>query len=143
MPKNLTEWLSEIVDAYYYAHETVSFEIITEDQFPEKELFLTTPHVCVKMRGLKITEIDLQKATATMMVNYMAKEDASEGIFYNPHIAFGFAYLLIHFAVGLLSKDKLIEILDFMEDNEVELDYAINARIRKTGKESYRNFPLH
>ncbi len=85
----------------------------------------------MKFRGIERTKANVDKATEAMLSSYVATEDQTDGIFANPSLAFSFGYLASHYGMGLLTDDEVTEIMDYLEDNHIELNKVIKKK-RKT-----------
>lgn len=131
MPRTPNDWISEIAEAYYDAYESMPFGILVGQNITEKDLFHMTPHICLKFRGIKRTKANVDKATEAMLASYVATEDQTEDIFTNPHLTFGFGYLASHYGIGLLTEDKISEIMEHLERHQSELKKAIEKKIKK------------
>lgn len=131
MPHTPTDWLSEIAIAYYDAYEAKPFGILVGQNITENDLFHMTPHICLKFRRIKRTKANVDKATEAMLASYVATEGQAEGIFNNAHLAFGFGYLACHYGMGLLTEDKVSEIMEYLEKHRIELKKAIEKKIKK------------
>lgn len=131
MPRTPNDWISEIAEAYYDAYESMPFGILVGQNITEKDLFHMTPHICLKFRGIKRTKANVDKATEAMLASYVATEDQTEDIFTNPHLTFAFAYLACHYGMGLLTEDKISEIMEHLEKRQSELKKAIEKKIKK------------
>ena len=131
IPHTPNDWLAEIVEAYSDAYESIPFGIFVGQKIKEKDLFHMTPQICLKFRGIKRTKENVNKATEAMLVSYVATEDKTKDLFINPHIAFGFGYLASHYGMGLLTEDKISEIMKYLEEHQFELQKVIETRIRK------------
>lgn len=131
MPHTPSDWLAEIVEAYCDAYESIPFGIFVGQKIKEKDLFHMTPQICLKFRGIKRTKANVNKATEAMLVSYVATEDKTKDIFINPHLAFGFGYLGSHYGMGLLTEDKVSEIMEYLGEHQLELQKAIETKIIK------------
>lgn len=131
MPSTPADWLTEIAEAYCDAYEAMPFGLLTGQIITEKELFHTTPHICLKFRGIKKTKENVNRATEAMLSSYVATEDQTDGIFSNPHITFLFGYLASHFGMGLLSENEVSEIMEYIEEHQEKLGTAIKQKINE------------
>jgi hypothetical protein len=131
MPYTPSDWLSELSEAYFDAYESIPFGILVGQKISEKELFHMAPQICLKMRGIERSKANVDKATEAMLTSYLATQDQIEGIFNNPHIAFGFAYLASHYGIGLLLEEDVSEIMAFLEGHQIELNKLISKKINK------------
>jgi hypothetical protein len=131
MPHTPADWLSEIAAAYYDAYEAKPFGFFVGQNITEKDLFHMTPPICLKFRRIERTRANVDKATEAMLSSYVATEDQTKDIFTNPHLAFVFAYLACHYGIGLLTEDKVSEIMEYLEGHQSELKKAIEKNIKK------------
>src|SRR4030067_1473371 len=131
MPHTPADWLSEIAAAYYDAYEAKPFGFFVGQYITEKDLFHMTPPICLKLRRIERTKANVDKATEAMLSSYVATEDQTKDIFTNPHLAFAFAYLACHYGIGLLTEDKVSEIMEYLEGHQIELKKAIEKNIKK------------
>ncbi len=129
MPPTHKEWLSEIAEAYLDAYEAIPFGQMVGQEITEKELFHMAPEICLKFRGIKRSKKKLDIATEAMLSSYIATEDQTKDIFKNPLITFCFAYMVCHFAIGLLQQNEVAAIMNYMEEHQEEIKEAINKRI--------------
>jgi hypothetical protein len=131
MPLTTADWITEIAEAYYDAYEAIPFGLLTGQIITEKELFHMTPGICLKFRGIERTKKNLNRATEAMLSSYVATDDQTDGIFSNPHMVFAFAYLASHFGMGLLSENKVSEIMEYIEEHQRELKTAIKQKMNE------------
>lgn len=132
MPDTVADWLSEIAEAYCDALETIPFGVFAEQDILKNELFHLGPLICLKMRGIERTESNVNKVTEAMLSSYVASKEHIKGIFENPILAFAFAYLASHYAMGLLPEEKVSEIMQFLDLRRIEFARRIKKEIRKT-----------
>lgn len=133
VPRTKSGWIKEIAKAYCDAFEAKPFGIFVGQNITEKDLFHMTPYLCLKFRGIKRTKARVDRATEAMLSSYVATEDQSNGIFANPYIAFSFGYLASHYGLGLMTEDKVSDIMDYLEENYIVLAEAIDKRIKENG----------
>ena len=138
MPDTTAGWLAEIADAYCDAYETIPFGVFTEEPITEEDLFHVAPQICLKMRGIEITEENLGRANEAMLASYTATKDQVKGVFDNPLLAFAFTYLASHFGMKLLPEDKVSEIMEFLEMRPIEFIKTVKKKVGKTAAKNAR-----
>jgi hypothetical protein len=131
MPNTPGEWITEIAEAYYDAYEAIPFGLLTGQKITENKLFHMSPHICLKFRGIERTIKNVNRATEAMLSSHVATEDQTYGSLSNPYVSFGFGYLASHFAMALLSEEKVAEIMEYIEKHHKELKTAIKQKINK------------
>jgi hypothetical protein len=131
IPHTPDKWVDEIAEAYRDAYETKPFGIFVGQKISDKDLFHMTPSICLKFRGIERTKANVDKATEAMLTSYVATEEQTEGIFADQNLAFSFGYLASHYGMDLLTEEEVSEIMIFLEDNRIELQKAIEKKIKK------------
>jgi hypothetical protein len=115
-PQHPVEWLHEIDDAYGDAHETLPFMPLVGVMPSENKLFHLAPRVAVKFRGLPLSRIDT--ATEAALSSYVASQELAGSALEDPYLAFAFCYLASHFGLGLISEDRVEEVMAFLEEHK-------------------------
>lgn len=106
LPDGFDNWLTDIGDAYADAAES-----------EEEDLFHLGPPVCLKRRGLTLTEEQREEVTEVAIGSYLATKEKHPGVMDNPLAAFTFSYLASHFALDLMTKEQVDIIMTVAEEN--------------------------
>lgn len=117
VPRTVNAWLKEIVRAYCDALETVPIADIVSHKIEEKDLYHLAPAISIKFRGIKRTKKLLDKITGGALSSYIANEEAHRELLLSPIIGFAFCYLASHYALGLLSDDKIQAVMMAIESD--------------------------
>jgi hypothetical protein len=121
IPENLNDWLDEISRAYNDAFETIPFMPLTGTSITTKEIFHFGPAICLKFRGIKATENNMEAADEAALSSYVATEENVDNLFEIPQMAFAFSYLASHFGLDILTDTQVSEIMGFLENNKNKL----------------------
>ncbi len=130
VPKTLQSWLAEIATGYNDALETLPFAKSMGQKASEKDLFQLAPSICLKLRGLPKTKKLEAKAQEAALSTYVATESHYPEMLANPHIAFALAYLASHYGLDLLTENKVMEIMDFIAQEQSQL--AVKIKILRS-----------
>jgi hypothetical protein len=125
LPRDIAQWLEELVKAYADAQETMPFGNLIGTPIAEAELFHLAPHVAIKFRGIKPSKANIQKTTETALSTYVANEDREDLPMKDPLITFSLCYLAAHLGLGLLSEAEVEEIMTQVEAKRDELSRLI------------------
>jgi len=128
LPRNPTEWLSEIADAYADAFETLYFMPLVGVDPQENVLFHLAPRVAVKFRGLPDCKADA--AVEAALSSYVASKAQAGADLDDPHLAYAFCYLAAQFGLGIVNEQSVNEVMAFIEENKDMLARAITERTR-------------
>ena len=112
-PKTPELWLKEIELAWQDAAETIPFAEITRTKLDHDNLFMLAPHVCLKFRGLKLSQQRQEEVIQTALANYVANRQNFEG---QPRLAFALVYVATHLVLELIGEETAEEILWECED---------------------------
>ncbi len=129
VPNTLQSWLSEISTGYNDALETLPFAELLGQKASEKDLFQLAPPISLKLRGLPRTKKLEAKAKEAALSTYVATKSQNPEVLTNPHIAFALAYLASHYGLDLLTENEVVEVMDFIAQEQRQLA----AKIRMLG----------
>ena len=118
IPSTLRNWLDEIATGYHDAKETMPFAKLVDHEMTEKDIFQFAPLICLKLRGLPQTKRLQKRATEAALSTYVATESNNPGVFSNPHVSFALAYLASHYGLDLVTENQIIEIMDFVAQEQ-------------------------
>jgi hypothetical protein len=117
-PSTLRNWLDEIATGYQEAKETMPFAELADHETEEKDLFQLAPLICLKSRGLPRAKRLEERATEAALSTYVATESNNPEALSDPRISFALAYLASHYGLGLLTEIQVVEIMDFVAQEQ-------------------------
>ncbi len=117
-PSTLRNWLDEIATGYQEAKETMPFAELADHKVEEKDLFQLAPLICLKYRGLPRAKRLEKRATEAAFSSYVATESNNPEALSDPYISFALAYLASHYGLDLITEDQVIEIMDFVAQEQ-------------------------
>jgi len=101
VPKELCDWIADIVFAYRDAAEAIPFGPAVGAELTENELFHLAPLVCLKRRGIKRTRKKQEAVTEAALSTYVANQEEGHGApLSNSIMAFSLSYIASHYAFG-------------------------------------------
>lgn len=121
IPTTLNGWLDEISRAYIDAFETIPYGPLVRHKITPKELFHLGPVICLKFRGIKNTEKIFEQATDAALSSYIVTEEAVDGLFKIPQMAFAFSYMASHYGLDIVNNEKVSEVMEYLELHLEEL----------------------
>jgi len=120
LPASPAAWIKEIDRAFEDAREALPF-----GSFTAAELFHLAPVVCLKFRGLKVSEKERKRITKVALANYVVHAepdpvaqrhlDPAPDLKGNPRLAFALCYVASHLALDLLDEPAGERILSAYE----------------------------
>jgi len=90
---------------------------IVSHKIEEKDLYHLAPAISIKFRGIKKTKKLLDKVTEGALSSYIANEEAHRELLSSPINSFAFCYLACHYALGVLSDDKIQAVMNAIESD--------------------------
>ena len=121
IPSTLNGWLDEISKAYDDAFDTIPYGAVVGDKITPNDLFHLGPAICLKFRGIKNTEKNLNKATDAALSSYVATKEVVGDLFEIPQMAFAFSYMTSHYGLDIIDDKLISEIMDYIESHLDEL----------------------
>jgi hypothetical protein len=131
LPSTLQNWLDEIATGYHEAKKTIPFAKLADHEMGEKDLFQIAPLICLKYRRLPRTERFEKRATEAAFSSYVATESNNPEALSDPYISFALAYLASHYGLDLITENQVVEIMDFVAQEQTLLMEKI-ARLGST-----------
>ena len=119
LPQTPPEWLHEIALAMADAREAIPFVWVTGHKMTEADLFHLAPRVCLKFRGRKASEREVERVTEIALANVVVNSDpatADHDLPNRPFLAFALCYLASHLALDLIDEQEADQILIYCEE---------------------------
>lgn len=130
-PQSLEKWLEEIAAAYIDGRDVIPFGPVVGANIREADIFHTAPSVCLKFRGIKVSNTALEKATNAALANYVVNQEREPDVFAKSHLAFAFCYLAAHLGVDLVDEEVVATAMDFVEEHEARLARMIRRGAKR------------
>ncbi len=126
LPTTPQQWVRDIDDALADAAEAIPFGPMAGGEITPADLFQLAPHVCIKFRGLRVTDKERDRVVRVALANYVvsleagALADGTEvagvpALKTNPRLAFALCYVSAHLALDLVDEAQVAQILDNYE----------------------------
>jgi hypothetical protein len=117
LPTSREAWLNEIARALRDASEAIPFGPLVGALFGSDKLFHLGPLTALKFRGIRRSKRTAHEITGAALASYAATESEGSGSLRDPRVAFAFTYLTSHFALNLLTKQQVAELMDYIESH--------------------------
>ncbi len=128
LPETLPGWAEEIDNAFEDAAEAMPFGPMAGTEIAAADLFQLAPHVCIKFRGLRLTDEERERIVEVALANYVVnlepdvlddEADAASGptLKTNPRLAFALCYVAAHLALDLVDEHLSKQILVYYEES--------------------------
>ena len=115
LPNSREDWLQEIGRAFRDASEAIPFGPPAGVAFGPSELFHLGPVTALKFRGMRRSRRVVSQMTEAALASFVATTSEDGCALRDPRIAFAFTYLTSHFALGLLTEERVIRLMDYIE----------------------------
>lgn len=94
------------------------FAELADYEMEEKDLFQLAPLICLKYRGLPRAKRLEKRATEAALSSYVATESNDPEALSDPRIPFALAYLASHYGLGPLTEIQVVEIMEFVSQEQ-------------------------
>ena len=114
LPSSRKGWLQEIGRAFHDAAEAIPFGPLAGVALGPGELFHLGPETAVKFRGMRRSKRGVRQITEAALASYVATTTEDAGALRDPRVAFAFTYLASHFALGLVTEERVTKLMDYI-----------------------------
>jgi hypothetical protein len=115
LPNSRKDWLQEIGRAFRDASEAIPFGPAAGIAFGPGKLFHLGPVTALKFRGMRRSRRVVSQMTEAALASFVATTSEDSRTLRDPRVAFAFTYLTTHFALGLLTEERVIQLMDYIE----------------------------